>query len=95
MANNGGAREGAGRPKGTPNKLTSKTREAFNMLIEDNIPKLNDWLSKVAKEDPARALDIIAKLAEYTTPKLARTETSLQVTDKKQFNVDIIGNGSK
>jgi hypothetical protein len=65
------------------------------MLIEDNIPKLNDWLSKVAKDDPARALDIIAKLAEYTTPKLARTETSLQVTDKKQFNVDIIGNGSK
>jgi len=95
MANNGGAREGAGRPKGTPNKLTSKTREAFNMLIEDNIPKLNDWLSKVAKEDPARALDIVAKLAEYTTPKLARTETSLQVTDKKQFNVDIIGNGTK
>lgn len=92
MSSKGGSREGAGRPKGTPNKATSKTREAFNQLIEDNLANLSIWITEVAAEDPKAALDVISKLAEYTTPKLARTETQLEVTDKKQFNVEIIGN---
>lgn len=92
MSSKGGSREGAGRPKGTPNKATSKTREAFNQLIEDNLANLSIWITEVAAEDPKAALDVISKLAEYTTPKLARTETQLEVADKKQFNVEIIGN---
>lgn len=92
MSSKGGSREGAGRPKGTPNKATSKTREAFNQLIEDNLANLSIWITEVAAEDPKAALDVISKLAEYTTPKLARTETQLEVQDKKQFNVEIIGN---
>lgn len=74
-----------GRPKGTPNKATSKTREAFNKLIEDNLENLSIWIADIAAEDPKAALDIIAKLAEYTTPKLARTETTLETKDKKTF----------
>jgi hypothetical protein len=82
-----------GRPKGTPNKATSKTREAFNQLIEDNIANLSIWITKVAAEDPKAALDVIAKLAEYTTPKLARTETQLEIQDKKQFFLKPIPDG--
>ena len=33
----------------------------------------------------------MCKLMEYTTPKLARTETQLEVTDKKQFTIEVIG----
>jgi hypothetical protein len=84
----GGHREGAGRPKGTPNKVTNATREAFNELIENNLSNLSKWIKQVAAEDPKAALDVICKLAEYTTPKLARTETTLEVTDKKQFIVE-------
>lgn len=82
-----------GRPKGTPNKATSKTREAFNQLIEDNLANLSIWIAEVAAEDPKSALDIISKLAEYTTPKLARTETKLEVDDKKIFEVNVVGSG--
>lgn len=82
-----------GRPKGTPNKATSATREAFNKLIEDNIPNLSKWIRAVAAEDPKSALDVIAKLAEYTTPKLARTETQLEIQDKKRFIVEEFGEG--
>lgn len=89
MSSKGGYREGAGRPKGTPNKATSKTREAFNMLIEDNLPNLSIWLAEVAAEDPKAALDVVAKLAEYIVPKLARTETTLETKDKKIFEVKI------
>ena len=78
-----------GRPKGTPNKTTSKTREAFNMLVEDNLGNMSKWLAEVAAEDPKAALDVIAKLAEYIVPKLARTETTLETKDKKIFEVKI------
>lgn len=78
-----------GRPKGSLNKATSKTREAFNKLIEDNLDNMSIWLAEVAAEDPKAALDVIAKLSEYIVPKLARTETTLETKDKKVFEVKI------
>ena len=70
-----------GRPKGTPNKTTNKIREAFQKLIEDNLENMTVWLSDVAEDDPKAALDIITKLGEYTTPKLARVENKLEAED--------------
>ena len=78
-----------GRPKGSPNKTTSRTREAFNKLIEDNLDNMSIWLAEVAAEDPKAALDVVAKLSEYIVPKLARTETTLETKDKKIFEVKI------
>lgn len=76
----GGARPGAGRPKGTPNKVTKAFRETINDLLESNSENVAKWLQQVAdgvgdKEPaPEKALDLLAKLAEYAAPKLARTE---------------------
>ena len=35
---------------------------------------MQDWLDKVAKRDPAKALDLLARLAEFLVPKLSRSE---------------------
>jgi hypothetical protein len=78
-----------GRPKGSLNKVPSRTREAFNKLIEDNLDNMSIWLAEVAAEDPKAALDVVAKLSEYIVPKLARTETTLETKDKKIFEVKI------
>ena len=75
------AGHGGGRPKGTPNKTTNKIREAFQKLIEDNLENMTIWLSDVAADDPKAALDIITKLGEYTTPKLARVENKLEAEE--------------
>ncbi len=69
-------RKTGGRQKGSPNKATRDVREAFASLLERNAPKFDGWLNKVGTEDPARALDLVAKLAEYHVPKLQRTEVT-------------------
>ena len=80
----GGKRKNAGRPKGIPNKDTKVIRDAFQLLIENNIDKLDTWLGKIARADPSKAFDIILKLGEYVTPKLSRTEVT-DVTSLEEF----------
>lgn len=70
----GGKREGAGRKPGIPNKVTTAFRETVSQLLDDNRENVAVWLRRVAAEDPGKALDLVAKLAEYAAPKLARTE---------------------
>lgn len=69
-------RKTGGRAKGAPNKVTADVRAAFRMLVESNTSQMQAWLEAVAKEDPAKALDLMVKLAEYVIPRLARTEFS-------------------
>ena len=68
------ARKTGGRSKGTPNKVTAAAREVMALLVEANAPKLQKWLDRVAKTDPARAADLLLRALEYHIPKLARTE---------------------
>ena len=86
----GGARTGSGKPvglpksggrqAGTPNKVTKEFRETVKELLHVNAPNVGIWLTQVAsgtedtKPDPKGALDMLAKLAEFAAPKLARTE---------------------
>jgi hypothetical protein len=71
----------AGKPKGAVNKTSNKIREAFQKLIEDNLENMTTWLTEVAADDPKAALDIVTKLGEYTTPKLARVENKHEVDE--------------
>jgi hypothetical protein len=76
-----GAKTG-GRQPGTPNKATVEFRQTVQALLDDNRDNVKTWLKQVAegdktldmKADPAKALDLLAKLAEYAAPKLNRTE---------------------
>lgn len=71
-----------GRAKGTPNKVSQEFRETVRKLLEDNAGNVGRWLALVAegdgtdscKPDPAKALDLLSKLAEFAAPKLNRTE---------------------
>jgi len=73
--------KGRGRPKGAVNKATRQFRDTVNALLEGNADNVSEWLHTVAygdgdqlKPDPKGALDILSKLAEFATPKLARQE---------------------
>lgn len=70
-----------GRQPGSLNKTTREFRDTVSRLLSDNADNVAKWLEQVAsgngdpdKADPGKALDLMAKLAEYAAPKLARTE---------------------
>lgn len=71
---------GKGRTKGVPNKATKAFRDTITQLLEDNSENVGLWLQRVAEgtpgKDPApeKALDLLAKLAEFAAPKLSRAE---------------------
>lgn len=71
-----------GRTKGTPNRTSQEFRDTVRQVLESNSENVGRWLTLVAegdgtdtgKPDPAKALDLLSKLAEFAAPKLARTE---------------------
>jgi hypothetical protein len=63
-----------GRPHGALNKSTKDIKEAYKLLIENNLDNLTIWIEAVAAKDPEKAIRILSDLSEYVVPKLARQE---------------------
>lgn len=76
-----GERRG-GRKPGVPNRATTAFRDTVTKLLEDNAENVALWLQRVAADDPDKALQRLAQLAEYAAPKLSRTELKAEVENK-------------
>jgi hypothetical protein len=64
----------AGSRKGKPNRATADVRKAIALIAERNVQKLEEWISRVAVDDPDKAADIFLRMIEYYIPKLQRSE---------------------
>ena len=74
---------GGGSRAGSPNRATVEFRQTVQALLDENRKNVRLWLTRVAegdgdsvKPDPAKALDLLSKLAEFAAPKLSRAEVS-------------------
>jgi len=76
-----------GRPKGTQNKVTTETREAFKTFVEDNQEHFQGWIERVAETNPAKAIELVSNLAEYVLPKLSRTEVIAEIEIKEEVDL--------
>ncbi len=56
-----------GRPKGATNKTSSEIRQAFQMLVENNLEQLEDDLQAC---DADKRIGFILKLSEFFLPRM-------------------------
>ena len=71
----------SGRAKGAKDKVKADTKEAFQSLVEGNLKNVEKWIKEVATENPAKALDIILRMAEFFIPKMKSTDVKLEATE--------------
>lgn len=77
---------GKGRKKGAVNKSTRDVRLAIAQIARKNVTKINDWLDRIALEDPAKALHLYLRMIEFHIPKLS----SIELTPEDKPNSRVI-----
>jgi hypothetical protein len=87
MANTTGKKFG-GRKKGTPNKTTKEIRNAFQLIIDNNLNNIDKWLNEIAETNPEKAITIILNISEYVLPKLNKVEVEKSTKDDYENMTD-------
>lgn len=59
-----------GRVKGIPNRITTGVREALCELAQNNVGSVQEWLDRVAVDNPAEAVRLFLMLARFVVPTL-------------------------
>jgi hypothetical protein len=78
-----------GRTPGSMNKYNKQIKEAFGMLLENNLDNLSTWLANIAADDPKAAMDIVLRMSERFVPKLRQTDITTDgqsISDLIKFN---------
>tara|TARA_R110000744_G_scaffold379698_2_gene498445 strand:+ start:1003 stop:1317 length:315 start_codon:yes stop_codon:yes gene_type:complete len=86
----GGKRDNAGRPKGTPNKITADNREVFNTLLQNNAKNMQGMFDRIAEDNPAKAMELLLKVSEYVIPKLRSVEIKQDAGFINSIQIEII-----
>jgi hypothetical protein len=84
-----------GRPKGVGNKSTEAIRTAFADLVSSNLDNMQDWLERTAEDNPAKALQIVSDIAQYSLPKLKQVDSTIDVGDSIISKVTIEVNAKR
>ena len=67
-----------GRPKGSVNKSSNEIRETFQLLLENNIEKIQDDLNEL---EPKDRIKLLLDLSNFIIPKMKSVDLK---ADKKE-----------
>ncbi len=81
----------SGKKKGSHNHVTKDAKALMESLVDYGLEHAQKWLERTAKKNPARALEALAKMAEYRLPKLAKTDVEhhggVQVLERRFYGI--------
>lgn len=76
-----------GRPKGTPNRITTDLRTWIGQLIDNNREQVIDDLKKL---EPHQRVQIFERLMAYVVPKLQSVQAQIDINNLSEEQIDYI-----
>ena len=55
-------------------RRAKKIKQAFTLAVENHVESLSNWLETISTDNPAKAIELMTKLADYILPKLQRND---------------------
>ena len=68
----------SGRPKGSVNKSSNEIRETFQLLLENNIEKIQEDLNELAPKD---RIKLLLDLSNFIIPKMKSVDLKADKTE--------------
>ena len=81
-----GNKIGRGRPKGSVNKVTKKTKDMMKLVLDNNMKKLQADLNKM---DPKDRWNILMKLSDKIVPSLKAVDQTTTITAESSLGFNI------
>lgn len=85
MAFQKGHEKKGGRQRGVANKATLNAKQAIADFVDGNSDRLVGWLDRIAEDNPKEAFQCFMSVVEYHIPKLARTESDVNMNAKVDY----------
>ena len=80
-----------GRPKGSENKINVDLKNIIHKLLEKKSSHLEEWMDRTAQTDPAKAIELYAKLSEFIIPKIRNNNISVEeVKERRVGSVKVL-----
>lgn len=83
-----------GRQKGTTNKTTAELKSIITQIVGNQLDRLEGDLDKIRRQNPAKAVEIAAKLIDYVLPKQTKMELEGELKHKIDKIVIEVKNGA-
>lgn len=87
-----------GRQKGVQNKTTTELKAIITQIVGNQLDRLEGDLDKIRRQNPAKAVEIAAKLIDYVLPKQTKMEIEGELkhkVDKIVVNINHTGSADK
>ena len=85
-----------GRVKGSVNKTTAELKQIITQVVGNQLDRLEGDLDKIRRQNPAKAVEIAAKLIDYVLPKQTKMEIEGELKTKiESITVNINHTGSE
>jgi hypothetical protein len=78
------ATKGGKASKRGKSKTTIEIRNTFTSILADNETNIQSWLDKTAEKEPAKALDLILKIAGFVISK-PKAEATKEIREQRLF----------